>query len=189
MRRTIAAAILTGLLGLLPASALAGNPYLSVSLQRSETTTESDILGDGEGAEISLGYFFTPRWALEFAGFLSDFGNPEIDGSLGGFSVNTRFSPLPESRLQPWGKLGLGAYFLSEDGFSDGLTGPGFNFGGGIDFFLVPGLAVGGEVTMRYIIYTSEYYEGCCGTDTIPLDQNLDGPTVSVGFNISYHFR
>jgi opacity protein-like surface antigen len=172
--------------------AQAGDLYLGLGVQGSRALETSDIVGKGGGAELTLGYFFNPRWALELTGLLSDFHNRDVEGSLGGVSLNARFSPLPYERLQPYLKAGIGAYFLQEDHADSGIAGPGANVGGGFEFFLVPGLSIGAEGTWRFITYTDEYVDnGCgyCGPDYFDLPNDLDGTTFSGGVNVTYHFR
>jgi opacity protein-like surface antigen len=175
----------------LAAPARAGDLYLSLGLQDSQTLDEADIEGNGGGAELTVGYFFTPRWALELSGLFSDFHNRDVDGMLAGFSLNARFSPLPFERLQPYLKAGAGAYFLEEDHSNSGITGPGLNLGLGAELFLVPGFSIGAEGTWRFINYTDEYFDDCgyCGPDFYDLPQDLDGTTFSAGLTLTYHFR
>lgn len=182
------------LLSLICAPAQAGSAYFSLGLQGSQTLESSDIVeSDGGGLELSLGYFLTPRWSLEIAGMATNFDSKytDLNGNLLGVSLNTRFSPMPRERFQPYLKGGIGAYFLSEDGVDSGLSGPGLNLGIGSELFLVPGVSIGAEATWRYILYTDEYYyDDCCGdTDYYPLDDHLDGTTFSAGITLNYHFR
>jgi hypothetical protein len=189
MKRAVGVGLLLAVLAA-PVTAQAGNLYLGLGIGGSQAIDQSDIEGEGGGFELTLGYFFSPRWAFEIAGMLSRFENRFVDGYLGGISLNTRFSPLPRERLQPYLKLGVGAYFLEEDHADAGLAGPGLNVGGGVELFLAPGLSVGAEATWRFIRYTDEYYNDHWG-DPIYYDlrDELDGTTLSVAGTLTYHFR
>jgi opacity protein-like surface antigen len=189
IRRWMALGILAALGAAAPARA--GDLYVALGVQGSRALDTSDIVGQGGGAELTLGYFFTPRWALEVTGLYSDFHNHDVRGNLGGVSLNARFSPLPRERLQPYLKAGVGGYFLEERHADSGISGPGANLGGGFELFLVPGLSVGAEATWRFITYTDQYFNDCgdCWGDTVSLDENLDGTTFSGGVTMTYHFR
>ena len=187
-RRPLILSVLAAL-AVVAAPAHAGKVYTAFSVQHSETIGDSDVLGDGVGIEVSAGYFFNPRVAIELSGLFSDFDNPFVSGWLGGFSSNLRLSPFPYERIQPYAKGGFGGYFLEDDYTYSGLAGYGFNAGGGIEFFVVPGVSIGAEATWRFIEYTDEYYEDCCGTIYYDLGPNLDSTTFSIGGTVTYHFR
>lgn len=190
-RRFLGLILLTAL-SVLPAQA--GNLYLGLGLQGSRALDRSDIEGDGGGAELTLGYFFSPNFALELAGFISEFQNDRVEGILGAASVNARLSPFPKERLQPYLKAGVGAYFLEENYTDSGLAGPGANLGVGTELFLAPGLSIGAEATWRFIVFTDEYFDDGCdyycdGPIYSDLPEDLDGTTFSGGLTLTYHFR
>ena len=176
-------------LAVVAAPAHAGNFYTSFSVQHSESIGDSDVFGDGIGVEVSGGYFFDPRVAVELSGLFSDFDSSFNGGWLGSFTGGLRLSPFPYERIQPYVKGGFGGYFLEDDYSYGGLAGYGFNAGGGIELFMVPGISIGAEASWRWVEYTDEYYDDCCGTVYYPLGPNLDSTMFSIGGTLTYHFH
>jgi Outer membrane protein beta-barrel domain len=99
------------------------------------------FLDHGGGFDLFLGGRLN-RWAaLEF-GWQPTFHNPEQDvlgrqvGRVGlqALTIDAKFYPA-HGRVQPYLSAGAGLYLLG-DNFSVFAEGPGFQVGGGIDFWL-----------------------------------------------------
>ncbi len=82
-----------------------------------------------------------------------------------------RFDPIPDSRVRPYGELGLGfggvrsQWNYQNPGFSNSRTSGGLAFaiGGGVDYDINPSWLVGGE--LRYTVIGTN--QGDIGTSSV----------------------
>jgi len=121
-------------------------------------TAERDYLGSGGGFEITLGGRVHRRVALEL-NWLSSFqsdrsglypGNAHVM-VINGVTFDTRIFFLTRGRFQPYATVGGGAYILGKGFASYEGVGPGFEGGGGIDFWLSKHVTLGLNAKYRGI--------------------------------------
>jgi len=114
-------------------SAISGDDYSS--------ETES-----GAGLDLELGWGFTPQFALvaDFSG--ASISSDEIgDYGLGHFDLAARYSFAKSSRaLIPYLEAGVTGRAVSQDDAT--LSGTGFSFGGGAQYFLAPSWSLGASL-------------------------------------------
>ena len=72
---------------------------------------------------------------------------------FGGAEINLQHKFETRSRLQPYGKVGLGVYGLGEDGSDVNLIGAGINLALGVDFFFARHFGIGAEVMYKKLDY------------------------------------
>jgi hypothetical protein len=112
------------------------------------------FLDHGGGVRLFLGGRLSRIFALEFA-WEPTFHNNEMDifgrriGTLGleALTVDGKLYPL-SGRIQPYLDFGAGAYLLG-DNFSVFAAGPGYQLGGGVDFWLSPHFSLGVKTLYR----------------------------------------
>jgi opacity protein-like surface antigen len=129
-----------------------GGQLASISGADGDRATE----GFGGGAGFELGYGFRPAHTVgletAFGMTFHDIGASSSNvGVLGHLTVDVRVYLGREDRaLQPYVLAGLGAYFTGRSDTADpGLSGLGFQAGGGLDYFLAEGVSVGVKGTYR----------------------------------------
>ena len=121
----------------------------------SSTTPE-----EHEAGMLSLGYGFSDRSTL----WLSLIGTGDNESrsatqmmtEFGGIELVYQYKFMPESKFQPYGKIGLGAYALQENGTDPTLIGGGFNFAFGADYFFSRHFGIGAEFNFKDIEYSIE---------------------------------
>jgi hypothetical protein len=115
-----------------------------------------EFLSHGGGVNLFLGGRVSRRAAIEF-GWQPTFhgrdGAPLAAGDNGGlgFSALTfdvKLFPLL-GPIQPYFAAGVGSYFLTDDGMSLYAEGPGYQVGGGIDFWLGRHVSLGLKAQYR----------------------------------------
>lgn len=114
------------------------------------------FLDQGGGFNLFLGVRFARFFAIE-ATWQPTFHNNEVDIfgrpvgtiSLEAITGDLKFYPA-RGRVQPYLMAGVGAYLLG-DNFSVFAEGPGYQLGGGIDFWLSPWFSLGLKVQYRGI--------------------------------------
>jgi Outer membrane protein beta-barrel domain len=127
------------------------------------------FLDHGGGVRLFLGGRLSRIFALEFA-WEPTFHNNEVDifgrpiGTIGleALTVDAKFYPL-HRRVQPYISVGAGAYLLG-DNLSVFAAGPGYQVGGGVDFWLSPHFSLGLKTQYRgvglvdYDVYRDNTY-------------------------------
>ncbi len=115
--------------------------------------------GDDGAGMLSLGYGFSDRSTL----WLSLIGTDNESRSatqmmteFGGVELAYQYKFRPESKLQPYGKIGIGGYALQENGMDPTFLGGGFNFAIGADYFFSRHFGIGAELNFKDIEYFSE---------------------------------
>ena len=80
---------------------------------------------------------------------------------------------MTDSNFQPYAKLGVGAYFIGQDGII--FSGGGLSLGLGADYFFSPHIGVGIEVQFKGQEYSRRSVK-VDGKDVVTdLDPKLDG--------------
>lgn len=162
-----------------------------------ETIIVPDI-HDAVGFDFRGGYGFTDAWALELNLMVSEhdgkWGGSSHDVSFVSFSINGKYSFAAETTVQPYLLFGIsGNAVVIENGSEDiatgeigdaSLTGPGLNFGTGIDLFLNPNFSVNLGLLYRIVDYTDA--EGV--NESAAIDDELNGNGFSFLLTTAYHF-
>jgi len=151
---------------------------LKVALGLGAFDNSASNLSDGQAVFLNLGYGFTDKSTL----WLSFVGSehPKKSGNnikteFDGFEINYQHKLRSESRLQPYGKIGLGAYQL-KDRSSDGkVLGGGIALAVGADYFLSRHFGLGLELSYKGIEY-SRRSEKVAGGDLLSdLNPSIEG--------------
>ena len=144
-------------------------------------------LMEGDGGFLSLGYGFTDRFSIWLTATGSEHSSTVSDTSkkkFAGLELNLQHKFETGSRLQPYGKLGVGLYGLEEHNSDLSLIGAGINLGFGLDYFFSRHFGVGAEVIFKKLDYIKQSRmteEGDLITDLSP---NLNGDTA--GFMLTF---
>ncbi|MCH8874389.1 porin family protein [candidate division KSB1 bacterium] len=119
----------------------------------------STTSGDGGAGMLSLGYGFSERSTLWLSLIGTDTDSrsaTRIVTEFGGIELAYQYKFRPESSFQPYGKVGVGAYALQENGTDPTLIGGGFNFAFGADYFFSRHFGIGAEFNFKDIEYSIE---------------------------------
>ena len=119
----------------------------------------STTSGDGGAGMLSLGYGFSERSTLWLSLIGTDTDSrsaTRIVTEFGGIELAYQYKFRPESKLQPYGKIGIGGYALQENGMDPTFWGGGFNFAIGADYFFSRHFGIGAELNFKDIEYFSQ---------------------------------
>lgn len=121
--------------------------------------TPSGRSGEDGAGMLSLGYGFSDRstlW-LTLTGTDNEANSAtRIMTEFGGIELVYQYKFMPESKFQPYGKIGLGGYALQENGVDPTFLGGGFNFAIGADYFFSRHFGIGAELNFKDIEYVSQ---------------------------------
>ncbi len=151
-----------------------------------EMTSERQ-LNEGEGGMLSLGYGFTDRFTLWGTLVGSEHESNSLNSvvtNFGGVEINLQHKFNPNSRWQPYGKVGAGLYGLEEDNSNITLIGGGINLAIGLDFFFAKHFGVGAELMVKKLDYFSEHVETETGEVITEIYPDLNGDTA--GFMLTF---
>jgi hypothetical protein len=148
-----------------------------------DQTGPNAILNHGGGFSLFLGVRFARFFALE-AGWQPTFHNTEFNqfgqpvSTIGLQSITGDFKFYPaRGPVQPYFSIGAGAYLLG-DNFSVFAEGPGYQIGGGVDFFVSPWFSVGLRIQ----------YRGVELFDYDPRNDNTYLSMLNLGVDLTGHF-
>ncbi len=119
----------------------------------------STTSGDGGAGMLSLGYGFSDRSTLWLSLIGTDNDSrsaTRIVTEFGGIELAFQYKFRPESSFQPYGKVGVGAYALQENGTDPTFFGGGFNFAIGADYFFSRHFGIGAEFNFKDIEYSKQ---------------------------------
>ncbi len=122
-------------------------------------TPSSANSGDDGAGMLSLGYGFSDRSTLWLTLIGTDNeakSATRIVTEFGGIELAYQYKFMPESSFQPYGKIGLGAYALQENGTDPTFFGVGFNFAFGADYFFSRHFGIGAEFNFKDIEYSKQ---------------------------------
>ncbi len=135
----------------------------------SQDFTASQDLEQGGAASLSLGYGVSQRVSLwlGISGSTHDREtDQELESSLASLELGVQYKLRPGKQFQPYGKLGLGGFFLNTEKTQTTLSGGGVTWGVGAEYRLVRFLSVGAEFFWKDFDYSrqrvgenSEFYE------------------------------
>jgi hypothetical protein len=140
---------------------------------------------DGDAGVLGLGYGFDDRFTLWLT--LLGVRHPETAEraviNFGGLEAHVQYKLLPQSRIQPYGKVGVGLYGFEEEGTNTTLLGSGFALGLGADWFFSRHFGIGAEIMFKELDY-SKVRQTINGEEiTTDLKPQRDGDVV--GFMIT----
>ncbi len=127
--------------------------------------------GDDGAGMLSLGYGFSERSTL----WLSLIGTGDNESrsatrmltEFGGIELAFQYKFRPASSFQPYGKIGIGAYALQENGTDPTFFGGGFNFAIGADYFFSRHFGIGAEFNFKDIEYTKQSRKDSDGAERL----------------------
>lgn len=170
--------------------------YLGLTLMGSSIHADDTIdevftvEDDGGGAQLQVGYHFTPAFALELSlgGANHETNVQDLDADLGLAQIFAVYRFVPGQQFRPYIKGGIGGYGLTFDGNGGDVTakGGGLAFGGGFSFFFTPHFALGVDFTHNIIRY--EEIELSFEDITIGTEIDEEGSMSSLGLSFSYFF-
>jgi len=138
-------------------------------------------LDSGGAGFLSLGWGMSNHFTLWLAGLGADHFSPTLNRNKGGFvafEISGQYKFMTESNFQPYGKLGIGAYFIGQDGII--FSGGGVSLGLGADYFFSPHVGVGLEVQFKGQGYSRRSVK-VDGKDIVTdVDPKLDGKSSGV---------
>ena len=149
----------------------------------SNATADSNFAAGG-GFSLDIGWRIASSFSLD-VGLTTSFHDvkSQVDSAnLTALTVDGRFFLTDwNQRVQPYLQAGLGAYVLSYASDLSTLSGPGFQLGGGVDFYLTQGVSIGAKLLYRgaYVQYQDPHYP------------NTDSSYVSgfvYGGDVKFHF-
>ena len=143
------------------------------------------ILEDGQAVSLGLGYGINQKFTIWFA--LTGAEHPGANNVITEFDggeISLQYKFMPESRLQPYGKIGIGGYQLKDRGSDEKTRGGGFNFAVGSDYFLSKHFGLGAELIFKNIEYSSRSRQVAEGELITDIDPSIDGQ--SFGFLITF---
>lgn len=149
---------------------------------------DNQHLDSGSGGFLALGYGIDPHATIWLTLTGSEHeqngeGVPEDRMSdVGGVEFSLQYALNTQNRLQPYGRIGLGAYSVEDRKTHDALAGGGVRVGIGADYWFSRHCAVGLELVAR----GAEYSQGRTGKngDFDDLDEDVDAN--STGAVISF---
>ncbi len=143
---------------------------------------------DGEAGALSLGYGFDDNFTLWLSGFGVEHPQNTVNLSkteFAGLEVNLQYKFISQSRLQPYGKIGVGYYGIGVHGTNVVYMGTGFALAGGADFFLTKHFGVGIELLFKNIDYSKESRK-INGKDVVSdINPKLDGKSAGLMLTIT----
>jgi opacity protein-like surface antigen len=136
----------------------------------------------GIGVGFILGYSFNSQFGMEIDWAGSGHNSEGADIGFGEFSVNMKFSFLPEGSTRPFLFAGIGAFTLGDNSLMFG--GTGYNLGLGVDFQVGETNTIGLALIRKIITYDS------IEKSDVPLTLvgDLKGDTTSIRFDFTHHF-
>jgi outer membrane protein W len=149
-----------------------------------KANADSDLnLKTGNLSSLSLGYGFINTLTVWLSVGSAQHRNKSANDtktSYVNFELGLQYKFRSQSRLQPYGKLSIGVYTLSEKNSDVTKIGNGFALVAGADYFFSSHFGFGAEVNYRFVDFTEESRK--VGNDeykTFDLDPALNGDSVS----------
>lgn len=149
-------------------------------------TAEETQLEDGQAVTLNLGYGFSSHSTLWLAFTGSEhkgLQNKDLITEFDGAETTFQYKFRPESRLQPYGKLGFGVYGMKDLSQDTRQLGAGFVLALGTDFFFARHFGLGAELTFKDIKYYREQIQTLGGEVTNDLKPGINRD--SFGFLIT----
>ncbi|PID38045.1 MAG: hypothetical protein CSA65_00735 [Proteobacteria bacterium] len=159
--------------------------------------TDFDYMGHGGGGGLYGGFRLSPFFAIEGNWMITyhdaawgDRNTIDVINAfyIMSFTADAKIYIPTFGPLEPYFQAGIGFAYTGTSGYDDGWTydeptvwasGPTFNAGGGLDFYLGPHLAFGGRLLYRGFYFSAP---------DIPNGKTNYLSGVSLDLNITYHF-
>jgi opacity protein-like surface antigen len=156
----------------------------------SQDVPSSLDLENGEAVSLSLGYGVSQRVTL-WLGMNGSNHVHELDkdreSKIVGVELGMQYKFRPHEKFRPYGKLGIGTYFLSrEDGTGTILNGGGVAWALGAEYRLTSFFSVGAEFFWKDFDYTKQGTDGADG-DFTDLPDPITGNTKGILINFTLH--
>lgn len=142
-------------------------------------------LNEGEGGSLGLGYGFTDRFSLWITALGVEHPRKTANHLLtdfAGLELNLQHKFETQSRLQPYGKIGVGVYGLQDQGSDTVFAGFGLTIAIGTDLFFSQHFGIGAELIFKSLDYS--YRTTDDGDNFTKIQPQLDGDTV--GFMLTF---
>ena len=139
-------------------------------------------IDSGAGFGFILGYHFNSQFGMEFNLAGSGHNTEGVDISFGEFSLNMKFSFMPEESARPFLFAGIGSFTLGDNSLTFG--GTGYNIGLGMDVQVGAKNTIGLAVIRKIITYD----EIVKSDVPLVLVGDLKGDTTSIRFDFTHHF-
>ncbi len=113
-------------------------------------------LSEGQALSLNLGYGFSDKttlWLTVAGAEHPTRGSNEFKTEFDALELNFQYKFRPLSRLQPYGKVGIGGYQLKERGTDVKIIGGGMAFALGADFLFSEHFGFGLELAFKNIEY------------------------------------
>ncbi|MGH7598487.1 MAG: outer membrane beta-barrel protein [bacterium] len=142
----------------MPAAADDKNSNIGLKLNLSlgsQDVPASQNLEKGDWAALSLGYGVSQRvtiWLGAEASKHTHELDPKVESDFVGIALGVQYKLRPHQKLRPYGKFGLGTFFLGSQGTV--LNGGGVTWGLGAEYRLARFLSVGAEFFWKDFDYT-----------------------------------
>ena len=123
----------------------------------SQDVPASQNLEKGDAAALSLGYGVSQRvtiWLGADASKHTHELDPRLESDLVGIELGVQYKLRPYQKFRPYGKFGLGTFFLGSEGTV--LNGGGVTWGLGAEYRLARFLSVGAEFFWKDFDYTKQ---------------------------------
>ena len=143
-------------------------------------------LNEGGGGSLSLGYGFTDRFSLWITVLGVEHPRKTSNTLLtdfAGLELNLQHKFATQSRLQPYGKVGVGLYGLQDQGSDTVLAGTSFTLAVGADFFFLRHFGIGAELIFKSLDYSFRSVDD--GENFSEIQPQLDGDTVGFMFTFT----
>ncbi len=173
--------------------------YMDCVLRYDSFSGDLDYLKPSGSANLNLGYASNGRFAFEggilldsqhsfkssYTYWLSDgYSTKYFDKFIfGGLVLNAKYYIGRPEKYFPFIKAGIGFYALM-DGTDYGLTGTGYQIGGGIEKYVSRKIMLQFGLMQRIVKYDKAIFDGEIGS----LNNAVNGNTLSTEFGISYRF-
>ena len=139
-------------------------------------------IDSGIGFGFIFGYHFNSQFGLEIDWAGSGHNSEGADIGFGEFSLNMRFSFLPEESTRPFLFAGIGAFTLGDNSLT--LGGTGYNLGLGVDFQTSEKNSIGLALIRKIITYDTIVKSDV----PLTLVGDLKGDTTSIRFDFTHRF-
>lgn len=190
---TVAALLALGMSAAKPALADDKNSNIGLKLNLglgSQDVAQERNLEKGDAASLSLGYGVSQRITLWLGADASKHKNElnsNVESDFVGLELGMQYKFRPHEKFRPYGKFGLGAYFLGlDDGSSVMLSGGGVNWALGAEYRLTSFFSVGAEVFWKDFDYTQQRV-GDKKNDFTDLPNPITGNTKGIMINLTLH--
>jgi hypothetical protein len=174
-----------------PGVYIGGALFGNFVLNQANAPSGGDMLGQGGGGAVFLGFRFSPNLALEIGGLGAAHGAQNLYNTwtlAGGTADLKVIFPMPNN-VRPFLQAGVGYYNLMSDYADQTVSsgGVGFQLGGGLDLWLNHFWTLGARALYRGIYFTDQCFgDGTCVANGT--GNNLFLSTLSIEGNLAVHF-